>query len=93
MQVGVGMCMEGIEHNPIVYELMSEMAFRDEKVKINVMLFIYTLSRITYFEICIYWFSFSPSYRLCYTLKICCCYENKKVSNNGLHQLIRFFIK
>jgi len=38
MQVGVGMCMEGIEHNPIVYELMSEMAFRDEKVKINVML-------------------------------------------------------
>ncbi|PNY07082.1 alpha-n-acetylglucosaminidase-like protein, partial [Trifolium pratense] len=33
--VGVGMCMEGIEHNPIVYELMSEMAFRDEKVKIN----------------------------------------------------------
>jgi alpha-N-acetylglucosaminidase len=40
MQVGVGMCMEGIEHNPIVYELMSEMAFRKEKVKINVMLFI-----------------------------------------------------
>ncbi|KAK2440253.1 alpha-N-acetylglucosaminidase [Trifolium repens] len=33
--VGVGMCMEGIEHNPIVYELMSEMAFRKEKVKIN----------------------------------------------------------
>ncbi|XP_020223142.1 alpha-N-acetylglucosaminidase [Cajanus cajan] len=30
--VGVGMCMEGIEQNPIVYELMSEMAFRDKKV-------------------------------------------------------------
>ncbi|MCD7469209.1 hypothetical protein HAX54_008065 [Datura stramonium] len=26
--VGVGMCMEGIEHNPVVYELMPEMAFR-----------------------------------------------------------------
>jgi len=42
MQVGVGMCMEGIEHNPIVYELMSEMAFRDEKVKINVMFICYS---------------------------------------------------
>ncbi|KAJ8900319.1 hypothetical protein K2173_024959 [Erythroxylum novogranatense] len=30
--VGVGLCMEGIEHNPVVYELMSEMAFRKEKV-------------------------------------------------------------
>ncbi|MED6148039.1 hypothetical protein PIB30_049440 [Stylosanthes scabra] len=29
--VGVGMCMEGIEQNPVVYELMSEMAFRKEK--------------------------------------------------------------
>ncbi|KAL6593812.1 hypothetical protein ACP70R_048713 [Stipagrostis hirtigluma subsp. patula] len=28
--IGVGMCMEGIEHNPVVYELMSEMAFRNE---------------------------------------------------------------
>lgn len=42
MQVGVGMCMEGIEHNPIVYELMSEMAFRDEKVKINVKFICYS---------------------------------------------------
>ncbi|KFK25594.1 hypothetical protein AALP_AA8G134900 [Arabis alpina] len=33
--VGVGMCMEGIEHNPVVYELMSEMAFRDEKVDVQ----------------------------------------------------------
>ncbi|CAJ1958891.1 unnamed protein product [Sphenostylis stenocarpa] len=32
--VGVGMCMEGIEQNPIVYELMSEMAFRDKKVQV-----------------------------------------------------------
>ncbi|KAE8795935.1 alpha-N-acetylglucosaminidase [Hordeum vulgare] len=33
--VGVGMCMEGIEHNPVVYELMSEMAFRSQKVKVE----------------------------------------------------------
>ena len=30
------MCMEGIEHNPVVYELMSEMAFRSQKVKVEV---------------------------------------------------------
>jgi len=29
--------MEGIEQNPIVYELMSEMAFRDKKVEVPVM--------------------------------------------------------
>lgn len=33
--VGVGMCMEGIEHNPVVYELMSEMAFRGQKVHVE----------------------------------------------------------
>lgn len=33
--VGVGMCMEGIEHNPVVYELMSEMAFRSQKVQVQ----------------------------------------------------------
>ncbi|EMS50400.1 hypothetical protein TRIUR3_11279 [Triticum urartu] len=33
--VGVGMCMEGIEHNPVVYELMSEMAFRSQKVEVE----------------------------------------------------------
>ncbi|KAG8097408.1 hypothetical protein GUJ93_ZPchr0013g37055 [Zizania palustris] len=33
--VGVGMCMEGIEHNPVVYELMSEMAFHGQKVKVE----------------------------------------------------------
>lgn len=32
--VGVGMCMEGIEQNPVVYELMSEMAFRSEQVQV-----------------------------------------------------------
>ncbi|XP_058077596.1 alpha-N-acetylglucosaminidase isoform X2 [Magnolia sinica] len=32
--VGVGMCMEGIEQNPVVYELMSEMAFRSERVQV-----------------------------------------------------------
>ncbi|KAF9586962.1 hypothetical protein IFM89_039834 [Coptis chinensis] len=33
--VGVGMCMEGIEQNPVVFELMSEMAFRSEKVQLE----------------------------------------------------------
>lgn len=37
-QVGVGMCMEGIEQNPVVYELMSEMAFRNEKVQVLVII-------------------------------------------------------
>ncbi|KAK9981924.1 hypothetical protein SO802_035212 [Lithocarpus litseifolius] len=32
--VGVGMCMEGIEQNPVVYELISEMAFRSKKVQL-----------------------------------------------------------
>ncbi|MQL72418.1 hypothetical protein Taro_004758 [Colocasia esculenta] len=34
--VGVGMCMEGIEQNPVVYELMSEMAFRSQKVQVKI---------------------------------------------------------
>ncbi|XP_078446491.1 alpha-N-acetylglucosaminidase family / NAGLU family [Wolffia australiana] len=33
--IGVGMCMEGIEQNPVVYDLMSEMAFRSEKVQLE----------------------------------------------------------
>ncbi|XP_070043003.1 alpha-N-acetylglucosaminidase [Nicotiana tomentosiformis] len=33
--VGVGMCMEGIEHNPVVYELMSEMAFRGDNFQLQ----------------------------------------------------------
>jgi hypothetical protein len=28
--------MEGIEHNPVVYDLMSEMAFRSQKVNVEV---------------------------------------------------------
>lgn len=35
-QVGVGMCMEGIEHNPVAFELMSEMAFRSKRVEVQV---------------------------------------------------------
>ncbi|RWW34766.1 hypothetical protein BHE74_00010475 [Ensete ventricosum] len=37
LNVGVGMCMEGIEQNPVVYELMSEMGFRSQKVELKVM--------------------------------------------------------
>lgn len=37
-QVGVGMSMEGIEQNPIVYDLMSEMAFQNERVDVKVKL-------------------------------------------------------
>ncbi|XP_073036418.1 alpha-N-acetylglucosaminidase-like [Primulina eburnea] len=33
--VGVGMSMEGIEQNPIVYDLMSEMAFRNKRVDVE----------------------------------------------------------
>lgn len=35
-KVGVGMCMEGIEQNPVVYDLMAEMAFRDTPVQTKV---------------------------------------------------------
>lgn len=37
MKVGVGMSMEGIEQNPVVYDLMSEMAFQHNKVDVKVM--------------------------------------------------------
>uniref|UniRef100_A0A0A0K6I5 Alpha-N-acetylglucosaminidase n=1 Tax=Cucumis sativus TaxID=3659 RepID=A0A0A0K6I5_CUCSA len=43
--VGVGMCMEGIEHNPVVYELMSEMAFRSKKVQVQEWLKTYSRCR------------------------------------------------
>ncbi|EOX96635.1 Alpha-N-acetylglucosaminidase family / NAGLU family isoform 1 [Theobroma cacao] len=43
--VGVGLCMEGIEQNPVVYELMSEMAFRKEKVQVLEWLKTYTHRR------------------------------------------------
>ncbi|KAJ7547304.1 hypothetical protein O6H91_08G079400 [Diphasiastrum complanatum] len=34
--VGVGMCMEGIEQNPVAYELMAEMAFRGERTNLEI---------------------------------------------------------
>ncbi|CAI9103014.1 OLC1v1001424C2 [Oldenlandia corymbosa var. corymbosa] len=43
--VGVGMCMEGIEHNPVVYELMSEMAFRSDRFQVEEWLKIYSRRR------------------------------------------------
>ncbi|PIA33951.1 hypothetical protein AQUCO_03900072v1, partial [Aquilegia coerulea] len=43
--VGVGMCIEGIEQNPVVYELMSEMAFRSEKVPLKEWLKSYSYRR------------------------------------------------
>ncbi|XP_023751565.1 alpha-N-acetylglucosaminidase [Lactuca sativa] len=43
--VGVGMCMEGIEHNPVVYELMPEMAFRKNKVHVEEWLKVYSRRR------------------------------------------------
>lgn len=30
------MCMEGTEHNPVVYEFMPEMAYRKDKVHVEV---------------------------------------------------------
>ncbi|KAG6421832.1 hypothetical protein SASPL_118390 [Salvia splendens] len=43
--IGVGMCMEGIEHNPVVYELMSEMAFRSSRFNLEEWLTIYSRRR------------------------------------------------
>uniref|UniRef100_A0A7N0V3J4 Alpha-N-acetylglucosaminidase n=1 Tax=Kalanchoe fedtschenkoi TaxID=63787 RepID=A0A7N0V3J4_KALFE len=43
--VGVGMSMEGIEQNPIVYDLMSEMAFRHEKVDLQTWVNHYSVRR------------------------------------------------
>ena len=36
LKVGVGMSMEGIEQNPIVCDLMSEMAFHHRRVDLQV---------------------------------------------------------
>jgi len=36
IQVGVGMCMEGIEQNPVVYDLMAEMAFHHATLDVEV---------------------------------------------------------
>ncbi|XP_027106918.1 alpha-N-acetylglucosaminidase isoform X2 [Coffea arabica] len=43
--VGVGMCMEGIENNPVVFELMSEMAFRSDKFQVKEWLKVYSHRR------------------------------------------------
>ncbi|CAN6306588.1 unnamed protein product [Urochloa humidicola] len=43
--IGVGMCMEGIEQNPVVYDLTSEMAFRNKKVEVEDWLKTYSYRR------------------------------------------------
>lgn len=43
--VGVGMSMEGIEQNPIVYDLMSEMAFQHKKVDVKTWINLYPRRR------------------------------------------------
>ncbi|XP_075507071.1 alpha-N-acetylglucosaminidase [Primulina tabacum] len=43
--LGVGMCMEGIEQNPVVYELMSEMAFRNDPFQLEEWLTSYSRRR------------------------------------------------
>ncbi|KAJ4850060.1 hypothetical protein Tsubulata_034420 [Turnera subulata] len=44
-KVGVGMSMEGIEQNPVVYDLMSEMAFRHNKVDAKAWIDLYSARR------------------------------------------------
>ncbi|KAG6686673.1 hypothetical protein I3842_11G031900, partial [Carya illinoinensis] len=43
--VGVGMSMEGIEQNPVVYELMSEMAFQHNKVDVKSWIHVHSTRR------------------------------------------------
>ncbi|XP_023730204.1 alpha-N-acetylglucosaminidase isoform X1 [Lactuca sativa] len=43
--VGVGMSMEGIEQNPVVYDLMSEMAFQHKKINVKTWLDSYSRRR------------------------------------------------
>lgn len=43
--VGVGMSMEGIEQNPVVYDLMSEMAFQQNKVDVKEWIELYSARR------------------------------------------------
>ncbi|XP_022738766.1 alpha-N-acetylglucosaminidase-like [Durio zibethinus] len=43
--VGIGMSMEGIEQNPIVYDLMSEMAFQHKKVDVKSWIELYIARR------------------------------------------------
>ncbi|KAF9623317.1 hypothetical protein IFM89_000806 [Coptis chinensis] len=44
-KVGVGMSMEGIEQNPVVYDLMSEMAFQHEKIVVKMWIDLYPMRR------------------------------------------------
>ncbi|ESW10117.1 hypothetical protein PHAVU_009G182100 [Phaseolus vulgaris] len=44
-KVGVGMSMEGIEQNPIVYDLMSEMAFQQKKIDVKAWVDMYSTRR------------------------------------------------
>uniref|UniRef100_A0A0V0GU17 Putative ovule protein n=1 Tax=Solanum chacoense TaxID=4108 RepID=A0A0V0GU17_SOLCH len=43
--VGVGMSMEGIEQNPVVYDLMSEMAFQHRPVDVKAWIDLYSRRR------------------------------------------------
>ncbi|KAK4350434.1 hypothetical protein RND71_029747 [Anisodus tanguticus] len=43
--VGVGMSMEGIEQNPVVYDFMSEMAFRHSPVDVKAWIDLYSRRR------------------------------------------------
>ncbi|XP_038680573.1 alpha-N-acetylglucosaminidase-like isoform X2 [Tripterygium wilfordii] len=43
--VGVGMSMEGIEQNPVVYDLMSEMAFQHKTVDVQAWIDLYSTRR------------------------------------------------
>lgn len=43
--VGIGMSMEGIEQNPIVYDLMSEMAFQHKRVDVKAWIELYIARR------------------------------------------------
>ncbi|XVF54187.1 hypothetical protein PTKIN_Ptkin05aG0160700 [Pterospermum kingtungense] len=59
--VGIGMSMEGIEQNPIVYELMSEMAFQQERVDVKSWIDLYTARRYGQFI-----FSIKDAWRILY---------------------------
>lgn len=65
LKVGVGMSMEGIEQNPIVYDLMSEMAFRHKNIDVKVI-----LTLILYVKICIFSSSQIINNKLCHFLLI-----------------------
>lgn len=47
-KVGVGMSMEGIEQNPVAYDLMAEMAFQRNPVDVKVMLCFFMSQSLAY---------------------------------------------